>query len=188
MPITTGSVSELDEAAANAQLTTHPTLYFEDGNVIVKTRSTLFCVHRTHSTVFCDLFAQNTQTLRGFPSRTVDDDRDDMESLLILSMTACEYFLYHHLGVWWPSISPGTSTLTVESFPALAGLLRITMKYQIQRPRAAIIESLKIQWPSFLEKHQKQAALGKHSPIAATEWWHWGEPHRSSGECHRPAP
>jgi len=79
--------TELDtEAATNSQLTNHPNLYFEDGNVIVKTGNTLFCVHRTilskHSTVFRDLFAQNTQTLRGFQSLTVDDGKDDMESLL----------------------------------------------------------------------------------------------------------
>ena len=79
--------TELDaEAMTDAQLTKHPTLYFEDGNVIVKTGSTLFRVHRTilskHSAVFRDLFAQNTQTLRGFPSLIVDDGKDDMENLI----------------------------------------------------------------------------------------------------------
>jgi hypothetical protein len=48
----------------------------------------------------------------------------------------------------------------VESFPTLAGLLRIATKYRIQRPRTAIIERLQIQWPSSLEKHdEKQAAV-----------------------------
>jgi len=38
--------------------------------------------------------------------------------------------------------------------------LRVATKYQIQRPRTAIIERLQIQWPSSLEKHdEKQAAL-----------------------------
>jgi hypothetical protein len=80
--------TELDaEAAAIAQLTNHPTLYFEDGNVIIRLKTaSAYCVHRTllskHSTVFRDLFAQNTQTLRGYPSLTVDDNADDMESLL----------------------------------------------------------------------------------------------------------
>lgn len=79
--------TELDaEAVANAQLTNHPSLYFEDGNVIMKTGNTLFCVHRTilskHSIVFRDLFAQNTQAIRGLPSLTVDDGKEDMESLL----------------------------------------------------------------------------------------------------------
>jgi hypothetical protein len=78
---------ELDaEATADAQLTNHPTLYFEDGNVILKTGCTLFRVHRTilskHSAVFRDLLAQNTQTLCGFPSLIVDDDKDDMENLI----------------------------------------------------------------------------------------------------------
>jgi len=74
------------EEAVNSQLTNHPNLYFEDGNVIMKAGNTLFCVHRTilskHSTVFRDLFAQNTETLRGLPSFTLDDGKDDMESLL----------------------------------------------------------------------------------------------------------
>jgi hypothetical protein len=160
---------ELDtEASANAQLTNHQTLYFEDGNVIIRLKvgSTLFCVHRTllskHSTVFRDLFAQNHETLRGYPSLTVDDDKDDMESLLNAiydGLCVCSVLTLGrrtdpgHRHVEFP-------TLNVETFPALAGLLRITTKYQIQRPRATIIERLQIQWPSSLEKHdEKQAAL-----------------------------
>ena len=50
----------------------------------------------------------------------------------------------------------------METFLALAGLLRIITKYQIQHPRAAIIGKLRSHWPSPLEKHdEKQATLRK---------------------------
>lgn len=43
--------------------------------------------------------------------------------------------------------------LTVETFPRIAGLLRICTKYDVQRPRAAILERLRTEWPIALEKH-----------------------------------
>lgn len=79
--------TEIDtEASAKEATTRHPTLYFEDGNLLLKCHHTLFCVHRTllskHSTVFCDLIARNTVTLHGLACITTKDDADDMESLL----------------------------------------------------------------------------------------------------------
>lgn len=43
--------------------------------------------------------------------------------------------------------------LTVESFPRIAGLLRICTKYDVQRPRTAILERMRAEWPIALEKH-----------------------------------
>ena len=53
----------------------------------------------------------------------------------------------------------------MESFSTVAGLLRIVTKYQIQRPRTAIIEWLQIQWPSSLEKHDEKQAAVRERPI-----------------------
>jgi len=41
----------------------------------------------------------------------------------------------------------------VETFPRIAGLLRICTKYDVQRPRTAILERLRIEWPIALENH-----------------------------------
>jgi hypothetical protein len=70
----------------------HETLYFEDGNVILKCGWTLFCVHRTllskHSETFRELFAppdageKPQEFFRGCLLITVDDNPADMESLL----------------------------------------------------------------------------------------------------------
>lgn len=43
--------------------------------------------------------------------------------------------------------------LTVETFPRIAGLLRICTTYDVQRPRSAILERFRVEWPISLEKH-----------------------------------
>lgn len=69
-------------------LTNHPTLYFDDGNLILQCHKTLFCVHKSllskHSPVFRDILAPGTQLLelRGKMLLKLPDDRDDMEALL----------------------------------------------------------------------------------------------------------
>jgi hypothetical protein len=70
----------------------HQTLYFDDGNVILKCDRTLFCVHRTllskHSEVLQGLFtpagpeAKPQEFFRGCLFIALDDDADDIECLL----------------------------------------------------------------------------------------------------------
>lgn len=79
--------TEIDaEEDIKRQLTQHPTLYFEDGNLLLKCHQTLFRVHRTllakHSVVLRDEIMANTHTLDGVACLATDDDIEDMESLL----------------------------------------------------------------------------------------------------------
>ena len=64
----------------------HPTLYFDDGNVILTTGRTLFCVHRSllakHSPVFRELFQQEHDQFRGLVQITMEETREDLEALL----------------------------------------------------------------------------------------------------------
>lgn len=66
----------------------HPTLYFDDGNIILRTGGTLFCVHKSviskHSTVFRDLVQQgpNHDRFRGLLQVTMEESREDLECLL----------------------------------------------------------------------------------------------------------
>ena len=69
----------------------HPTLYFADGNVILRCQETYFRIHRTllskNSPVFRDLFAErdrggNGNQFRGCIIVVLDDDAYDMEQLL----------------------------------------------------------------------------------------------------------
>lgn len=71
--------------------TNHPSLYFEDGNVVLKCGWTLFCVHRTllskHSEVFRRMFtpvaeAKPQEFFRGCLLVALDDSADDMQNLL----------------------------------------------------------------------------------------------------------
>ncbi|KAF7972727.1 hypothetical protein HWV62_17192 [Athelia sp. TMB] len=142
-------------------LTQHPTLYFEDGNLLLRCHQTLFFVHRTllakHSVVFRDLITGNTATMNGMACLTTDDDTEDMESLLQM--------VYDGMYV-------DTEVLTIETFPKIAGLLRICTKYDIQRPRIAILDRLRIEWPIALNKHDakcEELARRLREPGAAAE-------------------
>jgi BTB/POZ domain len=76
--------TEIDTEA----LVNHPSLYFDDGNVILKCGKTLFRVHRSllskHSPVFAELLDtnRNKKTLRGCMLLKVEDDQDDIEAIL----------------------------------------------------------------------------------------------------------
>lgn len=71
-------------------LLNHPTLYYDDGNVILRSKSTLFRVHRSilykNSPVFRELFErrEDTQpeTLRGCMHIALDDSKEEVEALL----------------------------------------------------------------------------------------------------------
>lgn len=64
----------------------HPTLYFDDGNVILTTGRTLFCVHRSllskHSAVFRELFEQEHDRFRGLIQIPMEETPEDLEALL----------------------------------------------------------------------------------------------------------
>ncbi len=64
----------------------HPTLYFDDGNVILTTGRTLFCVHRSllskHSPVFRELFEQEHDRFRGLIQIPKEETPEDLEALL----------------------------------------------------------------------------------------------------------
>lgn len=68
----------------------HPSLYFDDGNVILSCGNTLFCVHRSllskHSPVFKDLFEPQEdvkpEMLRGWPHYPLKDSNEDVQALL----------------------------------------------------------------------------------------------------------
>jgi BTB/POZ domain len=75
---------------APTNLTNHPTLYFGDGNVILRCQNTYFRVHRTlltrNSPVFREIFDERDrdgyEPFRGCILLTLDDDADDMQQLL----------------------------------------------------------------------------------------------------------
>ena len=64
----------------------HSTLYFDDGNVVLATGRTLFCVHRSllskHSVVFRDLFDGARDRYRGLLHVTMEETAEEVEALL----------------------------------------------------------------------------------------------------------
>ncbi|KAI0356842.1 hypothetical protein OH77DRAFT_1423076 [Trametes cingulata] len=125
----------------------HPTLYFDDGNVILQAGATLFCVHRSllskHSAVFRDLFAQEHAEFRGLPHISMEETPEEVEALL---------------NVVYDGLRFEMRELTVETFPTLANLLRMATKYKVQRPCTDIISRIRAEWPSTLVQHDTKAA------------------------------
>ncbi|KAH9944907.1 hypothetical protein B0H21DRAFT_709404 [Amylocystis lapponica] len=128
------------------ELVDHPTLYFDDGNLIISCGSTLFRVHRSvlskHSPTFRDMFQQQDDTkpelLRGCLHVPAHDDREEMEALLGVIYDGC------HLD--FPQF-------TVDTFPELANLLRMAAKYRLARVRADILARIQAEWPLTLAQH-----------------------------------
>ncbi|KAJ7231996.1 hypothetical protein C8J57DRAFT_1146767 [Mycena rebaudengoi] len=127
-------------------LTEHPTLYFEDGSVILQCSETLFCVHRglleKHSDVFCDIFTESEdERFRGKQFVQLEDD-DEAEIELLLEN------IYDGFRVKF-------YTLDDTNFDVLASLLKACIKYCVDPPRDAILQRFRVQWPSSLDHHSK---------------------------------
>lgn len=64
----------------------HPTLYFDDGNVILGAGRILFCVHRSllskHSTVYRDIFEQTQARFRGHLHVEMEETAEEVEALV----------------------------------------------------------------------------------------------------------
>ena len=79
--------SEEEEEIDKKPFVNHPTLYFDDGNAILRAGWTLFCVHKSllskHSPVFGNLFQSNSHDfLRGLTQYNMEETREDLEVLL----------------------------------------------------------------------------------------------------------
>ncbi|EMD36706.1 hypothetical protein CERSUDRAFT_123789 [Gelatoporia subvermispora B] len=123
--------------------TNHPTLYFDDGNLILSCGNTLFRVHRSiiakHSPVIRQTL-DNTQlhTLRGCQHLPLGDNPVDIEALLSV--------LYDGLRVNFPMI-------TTSTFPLLSRLLHASTRYKVETIRADLLACIQNEWPSLLHLH-----------------------------------
>ncbi|KAI8996660.1 hypothetical protein BD414DRAFT_372804, partial [Trametes punicea] len=120
----------------------HPTLYFDDGNVILRAGRMLFCVHRSllakHSVVFRELFERGHEQFRGMLHFTMEETAEEVEALL---------------NVIYDGLRVDVQDLTIETFPTLGNVLRMATKYKISRPCADIISRIRAEWPSTLTQH-----------------------------------
>ncbi|TCD63454.1 hypothetical protein EIP91_005395 [Steccherinum ochraceum] len=127
----------------------HPTLYFDDGNVLLSCESILFCVHRSivskHSPVLKALLDGPVKgTLRGLRHIMMQETPKDIETVLNV--------IYEGL--------PIDPKITVESSPFLSRILRMCTKFQINRPCQEILQLIHAEWSSKLPDHDaKMEAL-----------------------------
>ena len=80
----------------------HPTLYIDDGNVILTTLGrTLFCVHWSllykHSPVFRELFEREHDSFRGLMQIPMEETPEELEALLgVIRWLVSPYFCLVH--------------------------------------------------------------------------------------------
>ncbi|TDL22627.1 hypothetical protein BD410DRAFT_748386 [Rickenella mellea] len=121
-------------------------LWFEDGNIILTTKLTLFRVHRgvllTNSSVFADMLSipqpeRDEDSFLGLPVvEMFDDDKDVTHFLHVL------YDRGYYRG--------GSAT----TFEKISSLLRMSTKYRFTELRNEIISHLAIAYPATLEKYK----------------------------------
>ncbi|TDL26984.1 hypothetical protein BD410DRAFT_783106 [Rickenella mellea] len=128
-------------------LVRHPTLWFEDGDIVLTTNVTLFRVHRAtlalHSPVFADMLSmpqpEGVETpLDDLPVVELSDKDAEFTHLL-------QYFYnrgYYHRGA---------ST----TFDKISALLRMSTKFQMDDLRNDIIAHLATVYPATIEKYME---------------------------------
>jgi len=123
----------------------HPVLYYEDGNIILATSTTLFKVYRgilsRNSLVFQDMFSlpqpDSNEGLGRFDDVDVVHLHDDPESLAYFLSALIDKFYYDY-------------TKETE-YVAVAAILRLSHKYQVQALREQAISQITTLYPNTLE-------------------------------------
>ncbi|KAL6307685.1 hypothetical protein BKA93DRAFT_727017 [Sparassis latifolia] len=134
----------------------HPTLYFDDGNVVLSALSRedgsrqYFRVHQSilcrHSPVLADMFAIPplkasysediiAETYAGVVHVQMQDSAEDLASFLGV--------LYDPLGSAYKRFNPDTPVL-------VQGTLKLAIKYECDALRARIVQNLEADWPQTL--------------------------------------
>ncbi|KIP11099.1 hypothetical protein PHLGIDRAFT_83859 [Phlebiopsis gigantea 11061_1 CR5-6] len=133
----------------------HPTLYFDDGNVVLSALNKdrercYFRVHQSvlcrHSSVFSDMFGmppKREPTPEGELSESYDgvvhiqmpDSAEEVASLIDV--------LYDPLGTAYKRFSPNTPV-------HVHGTLKLAIKYECEALRSRIVENIEADWPQTL--------------------------------------
>lgn len=131
----------------------HPSLWLDEGNIILRARSDnqqviRFCVHRFlahHSPIFRDMFAlpapSDAETLGGLPVVDLQDKAEDVEVFLKalytprygLSSLPCPLFSSDSSSIPFRRMDPNTPIKA-------SGILRLATKYEVLDLRTRIIE------------------------------------------------
>ncbi|KAI0695654.1 hypothetical protein BC835DRAFT_1273080 [Cytidiella melzeri] len=142
----------------------HPTLYFEDGNVVLSGSCQAtggrqyFRVHQSvlcrHSSILADLFGIPPLMDEGPPHAmkevyegalhiSMPDSAEDLESLLNV--------LYDPLGTAYKRFCPHTPVL-------VHGALKLSIKYECEALRSRLVESIEADWPQTLAQWDSRRA------------------------------
>ncbi|TDL16685.1 hypothetical protein BD410DRAFT_795076 [Rickenella mellea] len=127
----------------------HPTLWFDDGNIILAATFSLFRVHRgllsMNSPVFADMFSM--------PHPDADSIENGFEGLPVVEITDTDVDFTHLLSFFYDHRYYQGGTMT--TFEKISGLLRTSTKYQMDNLRNEVISHLALAYPSTFEGYLK---------------------------------
>ena len=163
---------DVGEGSDEQRITRHDTFYFEDGNVEIVCRDTVFRVHSTiisfASTKLRDIFSQlprtRLQTPGGCPRLIFNDSVEDVATLLKMIYTPGLVSLFLKVGsVDYPlnfdCRFPARNR--VPEFTVFASLLRMTTWYGFPGIREALVEDVKGAYPTKWEDFETARVLGE---------------------------
>ncbi|KAI0673675.1 hypothetical protein C8Q78DRAFT_967754 [Trametes maxima] len=164
-PISSAGSYDLDLSPAPAKQTSerHPSLYYDDGNVVLSSLAhdgtrQHFRVHRSilcrHSPVIADMFAippllaldSNTRIAEAYDGVVHVEMQDSVEEL-----TSFLTMFYDPLGSAYKRFDPNTPVL-------VEGALKLAMKYECDALRRRIIANLEADWPQTLAQWDARRA------------------------------
>ncbi|KAH9481913.1 hypothetical protein JR316_0006443 [Psilocybe cubensis] len=135
------------KSRAEVSIVRHPDFYFSDGSVVIIVEKTAFRVHQSllarHSDVFKGMWEvpqpQRADTYDGCPSVILQDSVNDFVDVMKVL-----YDTFH-----FDKINPDTSLSHLITF--IAGILRISTKYNMLQLRNKCIDIIQEKFPSSLK-------------------------------------
>jgi len=141
----------------------HPSLYYDDGNVILSCENMVFRVHRSvlskNSPVFREMLETRTKgeedrkpdVLSGCLRIALDHTKEDVETLLKI--------VYNDLRV-------DHLRLAADELSLVTSIFRMAMKYRIERTLTEIYTLIRRKWPSDLDAHDARIMLEQRNGLS----------------------
>ncbi|KAH9931543.1 uncharacterized protein B0H18DRAFT_989874 [Fomitopsis serialis] len=152
---------DLDGNTDESAVVEHPSLYYDDGNVILSCENMLFRAHRSvlskNSPVLREMLETNGEedrkpdVLRGCLHIALDHTKEDVETLLKI--------VYNDLRV-------DRLELVADELSLVTSIFRMSTKYRIERTLTEIYTLIRGKWPADLDAHDAKILLEQRNGLS----------------------
>ncbi|KAH9834815.1 uncharacterized protein C8Q71DRAFT_766522 [Rhodofomes roseus] len=145
----------------------HPSLYYDDGNVILSSENTLF---RAHRSILC----KASPVLRDMLEQKAHEDRkpDVLRGCLHIALDVETQVAETLMRIVYNDLRLDTLTFVTSQLSLVTSIFRAAGKFRIERTLVEVYARIKYKWPSDLEKHDRRIALEERmnlrGPIGVT--------------------